>query len=342
MAVTLKDIAQMAGVHKSTVDKVIHNRPGVSEKKREEIKRLLEETGYESNPLAKALNYQKKKMKVAVVLLKVDALEEIKRGIDIVMQDFKSFNVDVRFFELYPMDPEKQAEVLEKLREEKVSGVLLQPIDSPIVEAQAKALTDAGIPLVIVNTDMPGSGRMCCVGQNTNKSARTAAKMFSLFLPQGGKLGIISNDKMTVLRKRESVIRSYLPEIAPNITIAETEMTEEITDEVCANTERYLRENPDLDALFITMGYVADVCHIVRKMGKAGKMVIICYERYRDVVELIKRGEIACSISGRISEQGRIGMRVLFEYLIYSKEPESDKIYTTNEIFIKENVTDWE
>ena len=64
MGVTLKQIADLAGVHKSTVDKVIHNRPGVSDARRQQIKKLLEEYGYESNPLAKALNYQKKKMTV--------------------------------------------------------------------------------------------------------------------------------------------------------------------------------------------------------------------------------------------------------------------------------------
>ncbi len=68
MGITLQQIADLAGTTKSTVDKVIHNRPGVSEKKRQEIKKLLEEYGYEANPLAKALNYQKRKMKVAVVL----------------------------------------------------------------------------------------------------------------------------------------------------------------------------------------------------------------------------------------------------------------------------------
>ena len=62
MGITLQQIADLAGTTKSTVDKVIHNRPGVSEKKRQEIKKLLEEYGYEANPLAKALNYQKRKM----------------------------------------------------------------------------------------------------------------------------------------------------------------------------------------------------------------------------------------------------------------------------------------
>ena len=45
MGITLQQIADLAGTTKSTVDKVIHNRPGVSEKKRQEIKKLLEEYG---------------------------------------------------------------------------------------------------------------------------------------------------------------------------------------------------------------------------------------------------------------------------------------------------------
>ena len=73
MGITLQQIADLAGTTKSTVDKVIHNRPGVSEKKRQEIKKLLEEYGYEANPLAKALNYQKRKMKIAVVLPNISA-----------------------------------------------------------------------------------------------------------------------------------------------------------------------------------------------------------------------------------------------------------------------------
>ena len=71
MGITLQQIADLAGTHKSTVDKVIHNRPGVSEKKRREIRALLEEYGYEANPLAKALNYQKKKG-VAVIFVGED------------------------------------------------------------------------------------------------------------------------------------------------------------------------------------------------------------------------------------------------------------------------------
>ena len=93
MSVTLKQIADMAGVHKSTVDKVIHDRPGVSEAKREQIRALLEQYGYESNPLAKALNYQKKKLTVGILLAHTAASAALRRGIERVRQDFASFKI---------------------------------------------------------------------------------------------------------------------------------------------------------------------------------------------------------------------------------------------------------
>lgn len=110
MSITLKEIADMAGVHKSTVDKVIHNRPGVSDTKRQQIRQLLNEHGYASNPLAKALNYQKKKLTVAVVLPPVDATPELRAGAERVQQDFISFNIELQYFT--PVSAAEQAECL--------------------------------------------------------------------------------------------------------------------------------------------------------------------------------------------------------------------------------------
>lgn len=117
MGVTLKQIADLAGVHKSTVDKVIHNRPGVSDARRQQIKKLLEEYGYESNPLAKALNYQKKKMTVAVVVPTVDAMPTLRKGMELVQQDFNSFNIEVVYYKI-PFEAAEQVPCLEKLPHE--------------------------------------------------------------------------------------------------------------------------------------------------------------------------------------------------------------------------------
>ena len=43
MKVTMKQIAEIAGVHRSTVDKVIHGRPGVSDDVRQKVQKIIDE-----------------------------------------------------------------------------------------------------------------------------------------------------------------------------------------------------------------------------------------------------------------------------------------------------------
>ena len=55
---------------------------------------------------------------------------------------------------------------------------------------------------------------------------------------------------------------------------------------------------------------------------------IVCFERYPEIIELLRQGKIACTISGDLQEQGRLAMRFLFEYIIYDRTPECSTVYT--------------
>ncbi|MDO5785680.1 MAG: LacI family DNA-binding transcriptional regulator [Eubacteriales bacterium] len=338
MSITLKQIAALAGVHKSTVDKVIHNRPGVSEAKRQQIRRLLDEYGYESNPLAKALNYQKKKMKVAVVLPTVDAQPILKQGMELVRQDFNSFNVEVEYYEMPFSDAEGQARCLRKLSTTDVSGIVLLPIEAPVVIEAMKALQEAKIPVVVVNSDLEDAPHLCFVGQDMEQAGRIAARMFDLCMPQGGTLGIISSQNMRAVKQRECAFKAYLGENFSRISIAEAVDIKESSEDAYLQTIGLLERHPELDALFITCGRVPDICRAIRDKGMQGKLTVMCYEKYPEIATLVRDGEIACTISGDLAEQGRLAMRLLFQNLIYEHEPKRKIFYTKNEILLKENI----
>lgn len=338
MGITLKQIADLAGVHKSTVDKVIHNRPGVSNAKRQQIRQLLNEYGYESNPLAKALNYQKKKMTVAVVLPEVDALPILKEGMEMVRQDFTSFNIDIVYYEMPFSDAEAQARCLNQLCEQGVSGVVLSPIEDYKVAKALEALHAAHIPVVTVNSDLVNVPHLCFVGQNMEQSGRVAARLIGLLLGGSGTLGIISSHDMRAVVQRKLAFEHYLASCWPQVKITETVDVQEIPEDVYQSTRALLERHSELDALFVTCGCVPDICRAVRDKGLTGKLSILCYERYPMIAELIQNGEIACTISGDLAEQGRLAMRLLFEYLIYDRMPEHRAIYTKNEILFRENI----
>lgn len=334
MGITLKDIAAMAGVHKSTVDKVIHNRPGVSDAKRQEIRRLLEEYNYESNPLAKALNYQKNKGLIAVVLPVVDALPELKEGMELVRQDFSSFNFEIEYHEVPFPDGKAQARCLHKLCEQGVSGVVLNPIEDPAVTAVLEALSAAKIPVVTVNSDL--APRFCFVGQDMEQAGHTAARLAALLLNKNGTVGVISSRAMRAVVQRREAFAQYLSENWPGIRIAETLDIQENPEDAYRAASEFLSRRPDLDALYITCGCVPDLCRALRDRNL--RLPVICYERYPAIVELVRGGEIACTISGGLRNQGRLAMRLLFEYLIYDRLPDGPTVFTKNEILFRENI----
>ncbi len=328
----------MAGVHKSTVDKVIHNRPGVSEAKRAEIRQLLREYEYESNPLAKALNYQKKKMKVAVVLPEVDAMPFLKQGMEIVRQDFNSFNIEVVYYTMPFSDAPAQAKILNDLSKDSVSGVVLLPIEHPEVKEAIRHLEEVKIPVVLVNSEMSDVPSLCYVGQNMDRAGEIAARMIRLLMPQEAKIGIVASDYMYSVREREQSFRKYMEEKNHRIHIADSVLTEETPEAAYANTKALLQNNPDIQGLYITCGCVTDIYQAVEDSGRAEEMTILCFERYPAIAELVRNGKIDCTISADLEGQGRLAMRVLFEYLIYDRKPESEKIIKENEIYLKENI----
>ena len=61
MAVTLKDVAQLAGVSTSTVSRTCKDHPSISEETKEKVRRAMAELGYESGFMAPPITPQEPK-----------------------------------------------------------------------------------------------------------------------------------------------------------------------------------------------------------------------------------------------------------------------------------------
>ena len=55
MVITIKDVARMAGVSVSTVSRVLNHSKPVSDEIRKRVEKVVEETGYVPNPVARSL-----------------------------------------------------------------------------------------------------------------------------------------------------------------------------------------------------------------------------------------------------------------------------------------------
>ncbi|WP_312953285.1 trehalose operon repressor TreR [Superficieibacter sp.] len=72
---TIKDIARLSGVGKSTVSRVLNNESGVSERTRERVEAVMSQHGFSPSRSARAMRGQSDKV-VAIIVTRLDSLSE--------------------------------------------------------------------------------------------------------------------------------------------------------------------------------------------------------------------------------------------------------------------------
>lgn len=341
MKVTIKEIAEMAGVHRATVDKVLHNRIGVSDDVRKKIQAIIKQVDYVPNPVGRALQKQKDTFRIAAVLVDVDALPYLRHGIDAHIAERQGFDIQVDYFITKFQDIKGQASIIEKLITEKVSGIILSPINADLVRQAVDRAVASGIPVITTNSDLRESRRTCYVGMDAARGARIAGRLMGQFLGGRGNVAVItssiaSENNNYFVRIREQTFAAFLEQQYPNLQIIERVESLEDPQVTFEETKRLLLENPQLDGLYITCGGVAEVGRALVETGRTDSVKALCFEDYPDILELLRRGVIHCTLGSDIENQGRIPARILLDQLIFGAQPEQSKVFTDIKILVKE------
>ena len=339
MGITIKEIAEMAGVHRSTVDKVIHNRPGVSSQVRQRIQKILDECHYEANPIGKALQMQDKMLYVRALMLEVDACAFLKKGIETGLKGYTSFQIEFDYQKTEYSNVEEQVRALEQCMEDKVDGVILSPINAPEVVAKIDECALAGIPVITVNTDIKGSQRLCYIGQEGFRAGRVAGRLMGEFLQGKGKVAIFTSDsdnhQSFPFGTREDGFRKIMSEKYPQIELLPSIYTKEKTQIIHREMRRLCENESNLEGVFITCGGVKAVGDVIEEYEKKD-IRLICFENYPEIQEMIKNNTVLATIDSEIEEQGRRAVDILCDYLIYNKRPPRKHLYTDMKIILKE------
>lgn len=334
---TIKQIAEIAGVHRSTVDKVLHNRPGVGPEVRARVKKVLNEVDYKPNLFGKALKQQKKLKKIGVLLLNTSSIHMLSEGVSQAAQEFGRFGIVPEIYYTNFWDVKSQSETIKRLIDEGISGIVIHPLDTPeVIEALNMAVLQ-NIPVICVCSDLKDCRRMCFVGQNPNMAAKTAARMTAEIMHGKGRLAIVSGlyDLLNAISVRSTVFQSHLKAIAPDIKIAGEVKTMDDEAFVMYAVAEFLQENP-VDYLYQTSGGVEWTARAIRLLEVPTK--IVCFDTYPQHLMLVREGVVTCTIGQELVKQGYMAIKLLFDYFYYGEKPEAEFYYTDVDIRVLENV----
>ena len=342
MKVTMKQIAEIAGVHRSTVDKVIHGRPGVSDDVRKKVQKIIDELEYKPNMVGMALKSQSKVFRLAAILLDVDAMPYLREGIARGVEEYRDFNIELQYEICKFSEPQEQARLIREAVQKGCDGIILSPINAGVVRDAVNRAAEKGVPTITVNSDLTDSRRLCTVDQDNDREGRIAGRLMGSFLRGQGRIAVVTaasaeeNNNYGV-KNRETHFVSLISEQFPEIKIVRR--IESMEDPVItfAQTMRLLEEEPELDGIFVTCGGVKEIGRAIKINGVQG-LTVVCYSDYPEIQELMREDIVTCTISSDLPEQGKLPVQLMMNYLLLHQRPKQEQYLVKSAIMVKESL----
>ena len=346
---TIKDVALAANISIGTVDRVMHNRGGVSKKTEEKIRKIAAELNYTPSAVAQALVSQKNNIKIAVIYPDAEPhfWSQVEKGIKDFEKAYCFFGVELIVYKTSCYAIDEQIKILDELKDSNIQGVVTIPYNSYKLDPSINELVKKGI---IVNTfvsDAPNSKRSCYTGLDDISAGALAANLMGMFLFGKGKIAVVGvhRDVLCI----ENRILGFLAAIHKDyqeielLRIFNTRMLSDAhenlyIDEMVELTNHVLDTNPVLNGIYVTNSMTEHVAKIVKERGMGNDIHIVGHELSNDINSLISNGVIDASIYQN-------QRKVVFDALKTTYKQISNKItnfdvlnHTFPNIVTKENV----
>ena len=172
----IREIAAQAGLSAATVDRVLHNRPGVRESTAREVHQAIAD-----------LDRQRAQVRLAGRTFMIDVVVQaparfsaaIRAALEAELPGLRPAVVRARFHLLEPGGPRDAVAALGRVAGSASHGLILKAPDVPEIVAAARRVP---APLVTLVTDLPTTRRIAYAGLDNRAAGATAAYLIQQWL----------------------------------------------------------------------------------------------------------------------------------------------------------------
>ncbi len=331
MAVTLKQIADAAGVSRGTVDRVINKRGHVRPEVEKRILQIAKDLHYRPNPYGRALVKSTKTSKIGVICQfgETPFMKLVVEGIEQARKEITARGSEVLIETIDSYDTDRTLTAIDRMLLDGVEGLALTAGPAPELQEKLREVIKSGIPVITFNTDSKESGRLSYVGLENYRAGTVCAGLMGSALRNGGLIlpisGYLENyaHSRRMLGFRETIAMQF-----PSITLLPAELchdTDAVAEEI---VHRALRLNPDIKGIYISGNGQHGVCEALRAEGLAGKICLIVYDLTERNKNELRNGTIDFLIDQNAFEQGYRPAMLLYNLLILGQPPEKEFYFT--------------
>ena len=319
---TIREIAELAGVSRGTVDRVLNHRGSVNAATAALVNDIAKKLDYKPNRAGIALAAQRKMVRIGVVLFDTGNpfFDEVWNSVLSKEEELNSYNCSV-LKKKTGFSAQEQLQAIAELEAEGIDGLVISPFNDTAVANKIDQLQSRQIPVITTNTDIRNSSRLAFVGSDFYRCGQTAAGLMNLMTSGEVRAGIVTGssqvlchtDRIAGFCDRDDDFESY------------------------DKTRALLSAHPDINALYFTAAGVYGGCRAVLSLNRTD-IHILAYDKIPATKELMEQHIISAVICQQPSIQGSKPIQLLFDYLTAGEAPDREFYYTAVDIRILENL----
>lgn len=338
----VKEIARLADVSIATVDRVIHNRSGVSPKTKSKIETIIKELNYQPNILASRLA-SGKVYRLAVLIPKgsekTDFWDAPLKGIKRAEEEVRQYGIFVDYFFFDLNNKNSFIESAEKIKKHKrFDGVLLAP---SFVKESIQFIHychENGIPFVFIDSNLEVKGSLSYIGPPLFQSGFLGARLCAFGMQHTQKILFINISKESNsfnYSKIEEGFKNYFFENDVDHEMIKLDITDTEKKSVFLNLEKAFAQHPDIEVIFVTNSRVFYVAQFLESKNYS-HIHLVGYDFSKENQNYLKNGWINFLICHKPEEQGHKGLMSLYHHLALNL-PVDQIYFMPIDIVTKEN-----
>ena len=335
----LRDVALKAGVSLATVDRVVNRRNGVRDKTIRRVEEAMDQLGYRLDPMARRLA-RNQNFRFLFILPKGNNsfMSQLREQVERTAEWAVSQRGFIDMIEVDVFDAEALAQTLDQL-DDTYQGVATVALDHPRIRVAIDDLTQRGIPVVTLVSDVPHSRRLHYVGVDNPAAGRTAASLMGRFLnKQHGSIGILVGS----LALRDHAERHFgfnrvLTQDYAHLkmlSVAEGRDDYELSRQC---VREMIAHSPDLIGLYSAGAGNRGIAQALIESNKAHEIVWIGHELTPHTRRFLFQGIMDAVINQDSGHEARSAARLLLAHC-WGEPVLEDQERIRIDIFIKDNI----
>ncbi len=336
-APTLRDVARAAGVSLATADRVLNRRAGVRPATVERVEAAMAELRFERHPGAAALA-RRARFRVAALLPRGrnPFMRCLREELSRAARRASHLAIDLDIADADTLDPASLAEAI-RAATAGHDALLVVGLDDPAVAEAIDAASAAGVPVVTLVSDVPGSARARYVGIDNRAAGRLAAALAGRFT--GGEpcaVAVVLGAR--ALRDHHDRLAGFQEALAARFPLLSICAVVEGQDDPGATHEavaRFLRRGAPPAAVYSAGAGNAGLAAALSELDL--KPLVIAHELTAETRPLIESGALDALIVQDPGHEARSALRALSAALTGTRLDEAQERIRI-EILMKDNL----